>query len=193
MMTMLPASESQATSANRNPPQRYLLLGCCLLACLLADPIWAKGQAQERLLKAAFVYNFAKFTQWPTSSFSDGEASLNLCLIGQDGLNGDLRRLDGRLVKGRTLRVKALDGNTLPDSCHMAYIARSEGSGLARQLAGRPVLSISQISHFSRSGGIIELYRRNGKIRFRINRSAAQRAGLSISSRLLKLADVVGG
>jgi hypothetical protein len=169
------------------------LVSCYLLTASLMMPAWGQGQAQERLLKVAFIYNFAKFTQWPSASFANTAGALNLCLVGQDALSGDLRQLDGRSVQGHSLRVKTLDGNTLPDSCHMAYFARSQGTGLAQQLSSQPVLSISQANGFSRGGGIIELYKRNGKIRFRINRSAAQRAGLSISSRLLKLADVVGG
>lgn len=174
--------------AGRSQP---LLLG--LLLCLAAPHVLAENQAQERLLKAAFIYNFAKFTDWPSNAFDNSTSPLHLCVLGHDDLSGELRRLTGRSVKGRSLSVLQLDGKTLPERCHMAYIATPEGRRLASQLSEQAVLTISQMPRFSRSGGIIELYNHDGKVRFNINRATAQRAGIHISSRLLKLAHRVDG
>jgi hypothetical protein len=185
-----------------NPPQRgrrrwQLGLGALLLALLALAPLaLAQNQAQERLLKAAYVYNFAKFTQWPTSAFPGDTSPLTLCIVGQDGLAAQLRQLGGRQAKGRSLEVRQVGGDAIPDDCQMAYLARSASgsqSGLLESIGDRPVLTISQTRRFGISGGIIELYQRNGKIRFSINQAAASRAGLRISSRLLKLADGLGG
>jgi hypothetical protein len=168
---------------------------CLLLLAMTAVQVQAAGQAQERQIKAAYIYNFAKFTSWPTAAFAD-QGTLNLCIAGQDRLSGDIRQLQGKHAKGKRINVQQLSGSTVPDSCQMLYVASSKRGnfqGLMNDIKGKPVLTISEISRFSRSGGVIELYVYRGKVRFMINQTVARRSGLSISSRLLKLAKVVGG
>jgi hypothetical protein len=179
--------------AHSNLARRPVVVLCCLLSLLIGLPAQAQNTAQARLLKAAFVYNFVKFTSWPSASFSSKNSPLTLCVIGSDRLSGDLHQLDGRPAKGRTLRVLSMSNQAELDACNIVYVGRSEDAGWAGRLTGKPILSISQSRGSSRKGGIIELYEQKGKVRFIINRAAARTAGLQISSRLLKLADVIGG
>lgn len=150
---------------------------------------------EEALLKAAFIYNFAKFTHWPEEARADRGAPLSLCIAGEDDLAEALMRLRGRLVRGRPLSVQAFREAGVPGGCDMLYVAASEHrrqSNLVRPLRGLPVLTVSELPGFAHAGGSIELYREAERIRFIINLGAARAAGLEISPNLLRLAVVVG-
>jgi len=173
-----------------------LLASLLLLLWLGALPVaHAQGGAEEEhLLKAVFVYNFAKFTRWPESSWSDERQPLGLCTVGEDKLLAELERLSGRAIQGRTVDVVPLQRTGGWENCQVLYIARSEKGRyhtFVESLRGKPVLTVSEIHGFARSGGTIELYRDGEKIRFLINLTAARDAGLEISSRLLSLAEVI--
>ena len=174
------------------------LLASLLFVCLMGvQPVaQAQGVAEEELLlKAAFIYNFAKFTRWPDNSWSDESQPLSLCTVGEDHLTAELERLSGRTIQGRTVALGPQQGSGGWENCQLLYIAHSEKSRyrtLIESLRGKPVLTVSDIHGFGRSGGTIELYRDGEKIRFLINLAVAREAGLEISSRLLSLAEVIG-
>jgi len=152
------------------------------------------NKQEENLFKAAFIYNFAKFTSWPEHVWDENEASLNLCIIGKDTLTEDLKRLAGKIIMQHQLRVKEITRQQSTEACHMLYISTSEHkhySGIIRSINNSPVLTISQIPGFAESGGIIELKRIENRTSILINLNTSNKAGLSISSRLLILADVL--
>lgn len=167
-----------------------------LWLCLAVPAAQARnGGDEEALIKAAFVYNFAKFTRWPDGAVEAAGAPLTLCLAGEDELVDALDRLAGKTVKGRPLAVQAIKGGQVPRQCQMLYVAASEQrrqGDLVRPLQRQPILTISQLAGFARAGGVVELYREDGRIRFIINLAAARGAGLEISPNLLNLAVVIG-
>lgn len=175
----------------------YLCL--CLLPYVVPGGIPAAvaqdSAEEERLLKAVFIYNFAKFTRWPESVVGGEGGSLTLCTAGKDELAGEVARLSGKMIKGHSVTVKSLKDVPSPEMCQVLYIASSESRhyrDIVASVSNKSVLTVSELPGFARSGGIIELYRERDRIRFKINLSVAREAGLAISSRLLSLAEVVG-
>jgi hypothetical protein len=152
------------------------------------------GASDPDLLKAAFVYNFAKFTQWPEGTWAKPSASFHLCTLGQDPLVDLLSGLRGESVGGHPVEVVAVDLPLSGRTCHLLYLA---GSGrpklpdLLDGINGQPVLTVSQTAYFARGGGMVELYPDEDRLRFRVNVEAAQAAGLRLSARLLHLAQIV--
>ncbi len=147
---------------------------------------------EASLLKAAYIFNFAKFATWPEDTWRNPRSPLMICTAGADGLATSLQRLEGERVRGRPVRILAYPGSQ--NACHILYLAASENANMANWLdsiRGRPVLTISEQANFSRSGGMIELFRQQDRIRFRINIVALRTADLRLSSRLLDLADIL--
>lgn len=171
-------------------------LALCLILVTIA-PVQADSETEdERLLKAAFVFNFAKFSSWPESDKGETDNPLTLCTMGENELIPELSRLDGRPIKGRHLAVEPLQDREGVEVCHLLYISGSKSSVYRRTLEAlrdKPVLTVSQIPGFARAGGMIEIFPRGEMISFSINIAAARRGGVEISSRLLGLAEVVVG
>lgn len=148
----------------------------------------------ERLIKVAFIYNFAKFTRWPENTWANQSAPLYLCTVGEDELVDGLLRLGGQTIQAHPVITRSLAKMQNPEACHLLYIATSEQKSyknILKTLHGKPVLTVSELRHFSRSGGMIELYREHDKTRFIINLLTAREAGLELSARLLSLAVVI--
>ncbi len=171
---------------------------CCISLLITAGTVQLasadNSEDDERLLKAAYLYNFAKFTEWPKETWINPGDSLNLCIAGKDELVGELVRLGGKTIKQRYLTVLSLSNLVKPESCHLLYIATSEKDRYRDILVSsqhKPVLTISEIAGFTANAGHIELYREKGKTRFIINLGAAREVGLNFSSRLLILAIVL--
>jgi len=174
---------------------RWFIAGLAAALFCAAPYAGADGTEQEaRLLKAAFLYNFAKFTYWPDETWSASRDPLTLCTMGDDELIEVLERLAGKPIKGRTVRFRRLADTRELTQCHMLYVATSESSQVAdiiSALIRKPLLTVSEVSSFARSGGIIQLYREKERLRFIINRHNAREAGLRLNARLLNLAVVI--
>jgi len=167
--------------------------GLYLLACAIPAAVAQDRTDEVHLLKAAFIFNFARFTRWPETREGE-DAPLILCTAGDDGLVGELGRLGGRTVRGRRVSILPLENVPVPKSCHVLYVAVSKQEGyvdILESVRHAPVLTVSEIPRFERRGGIIELFHEQERIRFIINQGAARRAGLKLNSRLLNLAIVV--
>ena len=172
------------------------LLTCvCLFVAGTMQVATAQTRAEEdNLLKAAFVYNFAKFTNWPEGTWKQRNTPLNLCTAGKDGLVSKLEHLAGKIIKQRPVTILSLNDMQVPKNCHLLYIASSEKNhykNILKSVRAEPVLTISELPHFARSGGIIEFDRRKDQTHFIINLAAAREAELVLSSRLLSLAEVI--
>jgi hypothetical protein len=154
-------------------------------------PARAQG-APEAALKAAFVYNFAKFTDWPHETGAAGP--LKLCVLGDPAVADALdATVKGHPIGGRDVAVSRASPDQLR-GCHMLYLAALDNKRLSQVLddvKGAAVLTVSDLDRFAQNGGIAGLFVEAGKMRFAINVEAAQRAGLRISSRLLGLATIV--
>jgi hypothetical protein len=165
-----------------------------LLGILLAlPPTGAVAQvASEYDIKAAFLYNFTKFVEWPPEAFAAQSTQLKVCILGSDPFGKSLQSvLEGEEVQGRKLAL--LRVNTLydPGLCHILFISRSERERIPAILAavqGSPVLTVSETDGFADKGGAINFKVLDGRVRFEINQTAAERAKLKMSSKLLSLA-----
>ena len=148
------------------------------------------------LLKVAYLYNFAKFIEWPPEVLTEDHASFTLCMFGTDSSEGALPSLQGKTLKGKKVAIKyfAQAADLDPEECHIIFISTSKRDRLRQILAtleGQPVLTVGDMEWFARSGGMINFITVKNKTRFAINVGAAQRAGLHIRSKLLKLAEIV--
>jgi hypothetical protein len=155
----------------------------------------AEGGADVTLdiaVKAGFLFNFAKFTEWP--ALPPG-APIMFCLVGSDAVATALNEtVRGQSISGHALDVSWPQDGAAWKTCQLLFvpdteIRRSFGSLVA--LKTLPVLTISDSKSFSQTGGIIELYVESGRMRFAINVDAVERSGLRLSSRLLGLANIV--
>lgn len=176
--------------------------GCRSALCFvifLLGAIQADGaefqQATEYQLKAALLYNFAKFVEWPAKRFPNSQSPLHLCVLGEDPFRDDLERtIKNETVGGRTVAIRRF--GKIPDRelCHILFISASEKErlgGILASLKQSTVLTVADVEGFTQLGGIIEFIIEERKIRFEINIDAADQAGLRISSKLLKLARIV--
>jgi hypothetical protein len=158
---------------------------------------WADSPSTNvTLVQVAYLYNFAKFIEWPPEALTDEHAAFTLCMLGTDASEGALPSLRGKTIKGKKVAIKyftqAADLN--PEACHILFISMSKRDRLHQILvpfAEQPVLTVGDKEWFARSGGMISFITIRNKTRFAINVEAAQRAGLHIRSKLLKLAEVV--
>jgi len=150
-------------------------------------------EADESKVKAAFVYNFTKFIQWPNSTLPPGETKMSLCVLGNDHLGDALESLTGKIVSGRQLSVKRIKGPDDAGRCQILYICGSESNNARNILKGMKegILTIGEMNQFASFGGIINFSVTENRVSFEINTDAAERAGLKISSQLLKLAKIV--
>ena len=172
--------------------------GAILIAMLvLAAASGSRAQRPtEYEVKAAFLYNFAKFTQWPDRAFADAQAPLLIGVVGSDPFGPILdRTVAGKTVGRRRFVVKrfAKPSDGLRD-CHVLFIGSSAAEWISSSLAalrGAPVLTVGESDLFCENGGIINLVLRQNRVRFQISAGAADRAGLTLSSRLLRLAEIV--
>ncbi len=166
-----------------------------LFAVWLAIPFAGRADAAsptEYQLKAAFLFNFAKFVEWPPSSFRNDQSPITICVLGEDLFGPVLEEtVKAQTVGNRGLAVKRITRVSRDDACHILFVSSSEEHRLD-QILGRtqnwPVLTVGDIAIFTAVGGIINLVLEEKKVRFEVNLDAAERAGLKISSRLLRLA-----
>ncbi|MEW8028670.1 MAG: YfiR family protein [Candidatus Thiodiazotropha sp.] len=173
---------------------RLLTLISLLVLCLSFATFAEEQQGDENLLKAVFVFNFAKFARWPAGSWAESGSSLKICSIGYDELANTLVRLHGRTLRDHPVQIVQREGTEQLDACHVLYLANSlqhDAIEIVESLRSKPILTVSEILGFSESGGMIELYQRDGRIRFKVNLHITREAGLDLSSRLLKLAVIV--
>lgn len=152
--------------------------------------------AEEYTLKAAYLYNFAKFVAWPAAAW-EGMDSINLCIYGSDPFGAALEKLKSRKAQSRSISINLL-GNVLPENgqCHILFVSQDHSSDWAElqaRLADDPVLTVSDMEGFIAKGGMVGFVNLAQRIKFEINLAASKRTGLSISSFLLKLAMKVRG
>jgi hypothetical protein len=148
--------------------------------------------ANEYQVKAAFIFNFAKFIDWPADAFSDGGAPLYLCIVGNDPFGSSIDRLiNGNSVDGHRMITKRFKAGDDLRGCHILFISSSEqkrAGQIMQSVRGVSVLTIGDTSQFTQQGGVINFVIQENKVRFEINAGAAGQARLKISSKLMALA-----
>ncbi len=171
------------------------------LVCLMLLTSWTVGTLRaespvpgEYQVKAAMLYNMAKFVDWPPDAFSSEHAPLTVCILGKNPFGAALDALQGKNVRGRQVVVRQVERTDDIVACQILFISDSEKRALPVILGGlkqQSVLTVSDLPRFAQAGGIVNFVDQEGKVRFEINLDAAQQARLKISSQLLKLAKIV--
>lgn len=169
---------------------RRLAAFLLLLPCLSA----AQGTGtSEYAVKAAFLFNFAKFVEWPEGAFRGPDEPLTFCVLGEGPLGAELERaVAGKTVGGRQAAVRRLAQLAGLGECRILFVGSSERTRFDQILAAvgdRAILTVGEEEGFNRAGGIISFVVRQSRVRFRIEHETAVRSGLKLSSRLLELAE----
>lgn len=163
-------------------------------ACLPARGAQAQPTASEYQVKAAYLLNFARFTEWP-SEVLPASSPLVIVIIGDDPFGGALEEvLRGKSANGHPISLRRLRWNDILTPCEIVFISASEEAHLdqiLRFLGHTSVLTVSDIDRFSLRGGVIEFRMVGNRVRFDIDREPAIAARLSISSKLLTVARAV--
>lgn len=176
-----------------------------LLACIMSSGFalaQGVGSAEpqqsatpEYQLKAVFLFNFAQFVQWPDSAFATPGAPLVIGVLGNDPFGSQLdEAVRGEVVNGHPLEIRRFQSIAAIDTCHILFLGRADGARLSTvvgELRDRPILTVGEADQFARVGGMIGFVMDHNRIRLRINRQAAEAAGLQLSSRLLRSAEIV--
>jgi len=165
-------------------------------ALVLADAVPRAQLTQEYLLKAAFLFNFAQFVDWPTDAFVDGATPITIAVLGDDPFGATLdETVANELAHNRRLVVRRYRNVDEIEACHILFIGASQMNRLERipeKLATRSVLTVGEGPDFTAHSGIIAFELKQRRLRLRINLTAANAARLTISSKLLRQADIVG-
>lgn len=152
----------------------------------------APEAAGEYQLKAAFLYNFAKFIDWPSKAFPSANTPFTFCVLGADPFGADLERtINNETLGGRQTVIRRLKRQQDAETCHILFISGSEKESVGQilgTLKNTTILTVSEFDSFTQHGGMINLYMKENRIRFEINVAPAEHVGLRISSKLLKLA-----
>jgi hypothetical protein len=173
------------------------LLSMALLLLLTLSPskLYSQAKASEFEVKATYLFNFGRFVQWSPGALSAKGDSFSICVFGQDPFGAVLDTiLSGESISGKAVVAKRVSKPQESMDCRVLYISVSEESRLKEILAGLDkagVLTVSDIPQFSQRGGMIQFVLVGNKIRFEVNLTSAQNAGLTLSSDLLKVAVAV--
>ena len=165
-----------------------------VVLCFLAAVTQAQS-ATEYQVKAAFLFNFAKFVDWPADAFAGADAPLQICVLGQDPFGHEFEEvIADKAVNGHRIEVIHPSGVPQAKACQIIFVASSDKRQvreILRNLRGASLLTVGDIAGFARMGGIINFVLDDGRVRFEINMKAAERAHLKVSARLLTVAKLL--
>ncbi len=176
---------------------RHLSVALAVFAGWILAAGDARGQlTREYDIKAVFLYNFTSFVGWPESAFAGPEAPFVVGVYGQDPFG---RALDevvaGERVKNRPLVLKRLSHVDEAGGCHILFVSSSEKSkmkAVIERCRNLPVLTVADVEGFAEAGGVIGFRTEENRLKIEVNVEAAKGAGLTVSSKLLKVARVMG-
>lgn len=193
---MRPHAARSARAACRPAQRRHALLAGALAGWLVLHPAGAQPTAPESNVKAAFVFNFLRFTEWPAGRLAARDAPLTLCVAAAPArLAEALKALASRSIDGRPLRVAEIERPDDLGRCHAAFIgeaARAATAAWTGKGESQGVLTVGDAEGFAPSGGMIGLVTDGPRMRFEINDKAVKRAGLKLDAQLLQLGRLVG-
>lgn len=148
-------------------------------------------EVSDAAVKAAYLYNFAKFTDWPPGSLDN---ALIICVVGKNPFNDDLEKIvSGKTVAGHPIRVEYISSLDQQRRCQVLFVGQSESfntSDVLKKYGKKSVLSVGEGSGFIDQGGLIQFFLKENNVRFEIHLSAVQEAGLKIDARVLRIATI---
>jgi hypothetical protein len=183
---------------NVRPQKRFRRL-LALLACLLAanSALAQESSPLQYQVEAVFLFNFAKYVDWPAAAFTNAAAPITIGVLGTDPFGDSLQHVvEGKTINGRSFVIKHLATDAGLSGCQILFISDSEAARMGEILdkaAALPILTVGEDEAFAEDGGIINFVIKDGKVRLEIDLTKARKNGLTISSRLLAVADVVKG
>ncbi len=186
----------------RTKAYSLIIITLALFAALIVPQARADStSSREYRVKAAFLYNFINFVDWPKDKLSKENNSISIGIIGKDPFGNAFEPIKNKQVKGKKVVIKRLDGyKELKDSgeqiksirlCHLLYICPSEKEKVREiidLIKDHNVLTVGDTKYFLETGGIINFLLEDNKVCFEVNKTAAERAELKIRSKLLRLA-----
>jgi hypothetical protein len=159
--------------------------------CLLLTTTLCGQAAEEYRVKAAFLFNFPKFVEWPSKDSTKPTDPIRICILGQNPFGSALH---DAVIEGRTFVVREVSGDQPAAGCQILFISSSERKRLQiilGEIKTDGVLTVGETETFASEGGIINFKIEDGRVRLQINVNAAEKAKLYISSKLLSLAQIV--
>jgi len=174
---------------------RARLAGLVLLCCgLLAAPLAGQSLSREYDVKAAFLYNFATFIEWPATAFVRPDSPFVIGVMGTDPFGASLEEtVAGERIKGRAIVIKRFTDPEQARGCHIVFISAAEKrrvKDLLRLLSRQPIATVADMPDFVESGGLIG-FSTGLRVSIKINPTALRDTKLTISSKLLRLAQVI--
>lgn len=153
------------------------------------------GSLPEYVVKAGFLYNFAKYVEWPGDAFPKADSPIAIGIVGADPFGDEIdKALRSKTVRERTFAIHRFRDPAELKPCHILFIPRTEKSRVAeilKRAESWPVLTVGEDEGFAKAGGSVNILIENEKPRLEVNPEAADRAKLTINSKLLKLATIV--
>jgi|SRR5579872_898766 len=173
-----------------------VMLAVAALVLVGPNPSHADSDSdREYAVKAAYIYNFARFVDWPADAFPRPDAPFVIGIVGKDPFGSIIdHAVQGKSINGRPFVVRRLKLDQDLRQCHILFVSASEKDKIGRLLAavgGAPILTVGETPGFACRGGIVNFRIERGTVRFEINPDTAKRVRLTISSRLLGLARIV--
>jgi hypothetical protein len=177
---------------------RGVLLQCTIAAVVYLLFTWSSALGQQKpseyQVEAAYLYNFGRFVEWPAKG-TNAPGSFTICVLGEDPFGQALdAALAGEAIGNQRVIARRISSPQMSVDCQILFISSSEANRLNKiieALNKSPVLTVSNIPQFSERRGMIQFVLEENRIRFEVNLTATQRAGLTLSSDLLKVATVV--
>ncbi len=172
---------------------------CLATFALICNPILVSSQAQgltEDQIKAAFLFNFMRFVEWPPNAYESAAAPIEVCISGNEAIAGMLMEsAKKKLIESRAIYVRRVhDGDDLR-RCHILFLDADEGrkSGTAlSKVAGGPVLTVGETEGFTQRGGVFNFTTQDGRVKLELSLESAAKANLKISAKLIAVSRLVG-
>jgi len=182
-------------TAKRGSTLRRVAAALCAIAIVCASPVVRAEPSPEYLIKAAYLYNFAMFVDWPADAFSTRTSPFVIGILGANRFDRALERtVADKRIDRRPIVVRRVDSPRDLRHCHIVFVSSSDAARSAEvldRLDGLPILVVGETSDFARRGGTIAFLIEDNRVRFEVNLDAARRAKLTISAKLLSLAKTV--
>ena len=188
---------SPGRKPGRTPAFRFLLTMVVLAWALVGFPCsWAqRPKPSDYQVKAAYLYNFGRFVEWPSELTTAKSGPFTICVLGQDPFGSTLdATLAGETIAGKNVIAKRISTPQESVNCQIVFLSAAEAGRLNKIMEGLDkvaVLTVSDMPQFAQRGGMIQFVLEGNRVRFEVNLIATQHAGLTLSSDLLKVATAV--
>ena len=175
--------------------RRYIFTLFLLIGIVFLSPAQLSGPSQEYQVKAVFLFNFAQFVEWSPSTFPETETPMVIGVLGEDPFGAYLdETVHGEKINNHALIVQRYKKVEDVKNCHILFINYKKKDQIKQTLSAlkvKDILTVSDATNFAQLGGVIGFFTEEGKIRIRVNLEVAKNSELSISSKLLRVAEIV--